>query len=369
MNRQQLLSRLGKRGWPVVYSTGTLSTWDRGGALWQQASWTHQHIETDSVTVFRTGRLHAYWPKIPVWGRLARRWMAQRMLRVARAKAGRGPFILFLSHPQYRPFVELLNPDYVVYHAYDSFSQMSHWNEQLAEWERELVQLADLIFCSSRGVADRLPADGPQRAQVLLNAVDADAFIAGAQGPMPADLAAIPSPRIGYVGRMSSKIDFALIAGLAEARPEWQWVLVGPVLPTDESAAVIERCRRLPNIHFLGERSFRELPSYTGHCDVNVIPYRQDEGWWWDSSPLKFHEYLAAGKPIVMSDFGMRLPDETLAHVADSPRSWEISIERALLSVRSHDVEAQRLVARANTWEGRVDQMEEAFAECFRRFP
>jgi glycosyltransferase involved in cell wall biosynthesis len=362
LNRQQLLSRLGLRGWPVVYSTGALTTWDRRGPRWNLASWTDRRIHTDAVTVVRAGRIHAYWPRSRTWARLEERRFANRLLDAARGNASTMPFILLLSHPQFAPNVELMKPAYLVYHAYDTFSRTPGWTDELAASEEALVRTADLVLASSTETARSLPGDGPKRAQVVLNGVDAEAFITGAALPPPPEISAIPSPRIGYIGRLSNKLDFALIARLAAARPEWHWVLLGPLLA--DPTPGLDACRTRPNVHFLGERAFSALPRYSAHMDVNTIPYRMDNGWWHGISPLKLHEYLAAGRPVVVADVGIELPDPALVSVARTPEGWEQAIDAAIRSAATFDPAPHRRVARANSWDHRVDQLEALLFGC-----
>ncbi|HEX2115732.1 MAG TPA: glycosyltransferase, partial [Alphaproteobacteria bacterium] len=174
-------------------------------------------------------------------------------------------------------------------------------------------------------------------------------------------------PRIGYVGRINRKVDFATIAAVARAKPDWHWVLVGPVQTTgmgapDQDPQIAESyraSRQLSNVHFLGSKTHTDLPAYVGHMDVNTLCYRPDEGWWRFGSPLKLHEYLATGRPVV----GTGLPDlmafAGVIAVARSTEEWQRALEGALADRSPQAVDVRRDVASANSWDKRVDELEQ----------
>lgn len=365
MNRQQLLSRLARRGWPVVYSTGRLSLWDRRGPQWAQAPRSGRLRRSDGVLVDLPGRLGAAWPMLKPVDRLSFELHARRLARAVRS-LGPGDFIAYVFHPRYADYVRRLRPRHVVYHAYDIYRSFGNWDPVQERDERWLVERADLVIATTRGVADALPEPGPAKARELLNAADAEAFIAAADSPCPDDLARIPTPRIGYTGRVSLKVDLPLVAAIARERPDWHWVFVGPVvLPRAESldrggeiATAYAGCTSLPNVHFLGEKDYRALPAYVAHMDANVMCYRRDPGWWEVAYPLKLHEYLASGKPVV----SVRLPRvESLTHViemVDASSDWIMALERALSGRGAGTPDERRAMSLRNTWEERVDCLE-----------
>jgi glycosyltransferase involved in cell wall biosynthesis len=358
MNRQQLLSRLAARGWPVTYSTGPLTVWDRTGPRWPLASWWNRELVLDGVRVVRAGRAFASWPRFPAQVRWSDAQFTRRLRRVFARQPAADSLVLYLFHPGFLRYHTLLRPRYLVYHAYDCFAKTPGWTPELAQQEAELIRRADLVIGSSAGIVRHFPGDGPARGRVLYNGADPAAFLAGAKGPPPADLAALPRPRIGYVGRISRKVDLALIDRLAGRRPDWHWVLVGPLIEDDTSAPELRRCRGRPNVHFLGERNYRELPGYAGHMDVNTIPYRQEPGWWQECHPLKLHEYLAGGKPVVASAVGIEFPEPPVLGIAGNDDAWIAALDRALSAGGPGDPASRRRVAFANSWDARVTELE-----------
>ena len=144
----------------------------------------------------------------------------------------------------------------------------------------------------------RCAQHAPGRTHYSPNVADFEHFSAARQaGPIPSDLEAILRPRIGFIGAVSEyKVDFDLIAAVADARPDWHWVLIGQ-LGEGQPGTSAAKLRR-PNIHLLGPRPYDALPGYLRGFDVAVLPCPLN-AYTRAMSPMKFFEYLAAGRPIV----------------------------------------------------------------------
>ena len=375
-SRQQLISRLAKRKWPCVYTEGTLSTWDRGGRAWRNAGWLSRVEHSDGVSICRAGRLLASHPRLPNHGRFTRRWHARRIRRELRVGPA-DPLILYLFHPRNLPWVEALEPCWVIYHAVDLYASLSGWTEADIRRERELTHRADLLIGVNQRILDALPSVDQTPRHVVENAADAALFASADEAPCPADLDAIPQPRIGYIGRLTLKIDFPMIAAVAQARPDWHWALVGPVvLPrsasgerNQETISAYEACQGLPNVHFLGRRPYHDLPPYLANTAVNVLCYRQDEGWWsFSSQPLKLYEYLSAARPVVSSPLLSGGNVEQVVDFATDADSWQSAIERALEGGVGTPASRRAAVA-GNTWDDRVADLQNWLEELVSRPP
>ena len=367
--RHQFMSRLGRRGWPVVYSTGALSVWQIGKPAWRAATWRGRIQATDDIMVDHPGRLLPQWPKSRQWNRLALRRQTRRLMRAIGWKRAKHR-IAYLFHPQFWPYVEHLGDCHVVFHMDDAFNQMPGWNDRLELAQSSLADRADLLIGTAQSMLRTLPGNATAKAKELPNAADADAFIAGRDAPCPDDLAPIPHPRIGYIGSINIKVDIGLIAATAAARPDWHWAIVGP-RPGAAAAqadadwqAGLAACEASPNVHFLGSKHHTELPAYASHNDVNTMCYRTDgSGWWRAVYPLKLHEYLGAGKPIVSADLETVRPFDTVVDIASGRDAWIAAIDRALSEGGVGTVASRHAVARQNTWDRRVDQLEQWLVE------
>jgi hypothetical protein len=365
MNRQQLLSRLGRRGWRVLYSNGSLDIWDRATEAWRGSPFLGRQFESDGVRVDLAGRFLPLWHSHPRYTA----WALARYCAGLKRRGGVGsgtPGIAYIFLPEFLPYALSLGCRYLVYHAVDDYSRMPDWTPELDRLQQEAVARADLLLATTEATLSRLPPGGTAPRHVLHNGADVAAFAGGEDRPCPEDLSRIPRPWVTYVGILNRKVDFNLIAAVAHARPAWQWVLVGPTLgglghPARDPklAASYDACCRLPNVHFLGTKVVTELPAYVGHSDVNVMCYRQEEGGWWNSLyPLKLHEYLAAGRPVVSVPLPSVMPFAHVLDLASGEVEWIRAIDRAFLHGGVGTPEERVAVARKNTWDARVDQLE-----------
>ena len=164
---------------------------------------------------------------------------------------------------------------------------------------------------------------------------------------IPADLAALPRPRIGFDGTLRDWVDLDLLAYIARARPAWSIALIGQAL--DDLGPI----RGIPNIHLLGQKRHDELPAYCKGFDVGLIPYRLGERMQY-VNPLKLREYLSAGVPVVST----AVPEVTryahLAHVAHDPAEFLAAIETALGEGGPNARAARSAAMKSETWAARV---------------
>jgi len=196
--------------------------------------------------------------------------------------------------------------------------------------------------------------------------VDAKRFMVDAM-ECPGDLAEIPKPRISHAGAINAKIDLDLIITIATQRPDWHWVLIGKSLlenpaserPMGEEVRQWRIVKDLPNVHYLGERSYAQMPAYLHHMDVNTMCYAADGvGWWIRGYPLKLHELLAAGKPVVGAPLETIVPFSHVVEIAKGPQQWMEALERALYSGGRGTIAERRAEALKNTWDQRLDVLE-----------
>ena len=214
--------------------------------------------------------------------------------------------------------------------VYDCMDQLAAFRgapPELLLREAELFQRADLVFTGGHTLYEAKRHHHP-RVYAFPSAVDVRHF-AQARLPQadPADQAALAQPRLGFCGVLDERLDTALLGRVAEMRPEWQLVLVGPVVKIDEASLP-----RRANIHYLGPKKYEQLPAYLAGWDVALLPFARNESTRY-ISPTKTPEYLAAGRPVVSTsirDVVRPYGQAQLAYIADSAEDFVAAIEMAM---------------------------------------
>lgn len=362
VNRQQLFSRIGRK-YPVLYSTGGWFIWHRSSPDWKKASLLGSFSSHDNVWVDHSPR---FLMRTPKWS-----WLNDNVFRlqVCRWKKflhhyGNGPLIAYIFHPLFLPYVKRINADYLVYHAYDLYTHTPGWDMTLENAECELLRIADLVIASSEQIADALREKVNREVMVLPNGADVAAFDREMNNAtvQSEDLIAIPHPRLGWTGSLHPQIDYRLIFELARRRPDWNFVLVGRVVACADDRADAERaqCQSLPNVHFLGSKRVDEIPHYLSYMDVNLMLYRLSDRSWINSGyPLKLHEYLAVGHPVVSADVPSVRPFSGVVRIAKGIDDWQLAITDALENGGTGSRDERRAVAAENSWDHRSDLLEE----------
>jgi glycosyltransferase involved in cell wall biosynthesis len=170
--------------------------------------------------------------------------------------------------------------------------------------------------------------------------------------PEPFDLSQIPHPRIGYTGVLKGQLDWPLLETLAKRHAEWSFVFVGYQAPHPEVEVFVRRMSTQRNVFFLGGKPVDELAVYPQHFDVCVMPYRLDDYTKY-IYPLKLHEYLAGGKPIVGTPIRSLLDFAHVIKLASSQDEWSRALTESLGpdAVSTVRVEERRSIARQFDWE------------------
>jgi UDP-galactopyranose mutase len=236
-------------------------------------------------------------------------------------------YVAWYYTPAAVAFSRWLDPLATVYDCMDELAAFAGAPPQLTELEHELFDRADLVFTGGRSLyeekRDRHPA-----VHLFPSSVDTSHF-AKARDPQPdvAEQADIPRPRIGWFGVIDERMDLDLLGNIADARPEWQLVLVGPVVKIDP-----QTLPQRPNIHYLGARDYLELPAYLAGWDVAMLPFARNEATRF-ISPTKTPEYLAAGRPVVSTsirDVVSPYGEHGLLRIADEAEGFVRACEEAM---------------------------------------
>lgn len=218
--------------------------------------------------------------------------------------------------------------------------------------EPQTIQLADAVFANSAYLAE-YASHYNQKSYDIGQGCDLEIFEAENQYTEPEDLSAIPHPRIGYVGFLTGeRLDISLLEQLAEAKPEWQIVLIGP----EEIMFQESGLHGMKNVHFLGSKKPQQLPVYIYHLDVCMNPQLINE-LTIGNYPRKIDEYLVMGKPTVATAtpaMQMFLPH---VHLAVGVQEYIKVIELALLPQETSARNEAIACARSHTWKACTDKI------------
>ena len=236
-------------------------------------------------------------------------------------------YILWYYTPMALNFSRHLKPRLVVYDCMDELLNFKFAPPELKELELELFASADVAFT---GGINLYHAKKQSHSNIhgIPSSIDKDHFRQARQTiDEPEDQHQIPHPRFGFYGVVDERFDLELIKRSAELRPEWSFVIIGPVVKIDP-----ESLPKLPNIYYLGGRSYHELPRYLAGWDVAIIPFLRNDSTKY-ISPTKTPEYLAAGKPVISTsivDVIRPYGDLGLVHIADTPEGFILAGEKEL---------------------------------------
>jgi len=265
---------------------------------------------------------------------------AQRSLLDARLAAqGAGELMLWYFTPMSLAFTEHLKGQVVIFDCMDELSAFMGAPAALVDMERRLMARADVMFTGGHSLWE-VKRQHHTNVHAMPSSVDIAHFAAARDAlPQPADQAAIGRPRLGFFGVIDERFDIDLVRELAQQRPDWQVVLLGPVVKIDPGTLP-----RLPNIHYLGAKQYAELPAYLSGWDVALMPFAMNASTRF-ISPTKTPEYLAGGCPVVSTpirDVITGYGDSGVVSIADSPQGFIAAIEAALERKRDAKVFLQR---------------------------
>ncbi len=288
----------------------------------------------------------------PTLNRLNAEFTARMLSRVFRELQFHPRFV-WASSPQHLSLVKRLKADRVCYDCLDNVSAFYPHDRRgalMKRQEEKLLQTADVVFATEKRLAEKC-GTLCRNVHLLPNAVH-PGFLKPSQAPCPPDLAALPRPMVGYVGALDRWIDFDLIRHLAEARPGWSFVLIGPGSPG-------EALRTVPNIHLLGQKAHGELPAYLDRFDACLIPFRDSE-LTRAVNPVKLYEYLARGRPVVATETPALAHFAHVCSLCGSRREFLNSLQQA---VDEEGIEKEKRArerirfAEKNTWPHRTDKV------------
>ncbi len=275
-----------------------------------------------------------------------------------------GPYVLWYYTPMALAFSTHLQPSITVFDCMDELSAFKGAPQEMKDREAELLRRADLVFTGGQCLYEA-KVGRHHDLHAFPSSIDYAHFAqARTLTEEPADQASIPHPRVGFAGVIDERMDADLLRQVAELRPNVHFVMIGPVVKIDPATLP-----KLPNIHYLGGKSYKELPSYIAGWDAAMMPFAHNESTKF-ISPTKTPEYLAAGKPVVstsITDVVRPYGVQRLVRIADAAEDFAAEIDNAM-NIDAKDPEwAERRdqFLASNSWDITFRRMRELIENRF----
>ncbi len=242
--------------------------------------------------------------------------------------------------PMALPFTDHFNPDLIIFDCMDELSAFKFAPQSLKDLESRLLEKSDIVFTGGHTLY-QAKKHRHSNIHPFPSSIDKVHFgKARIIDTDPEDQKNIPHPRLGFYGVIDERFDIELIKSMAIQRPDWHFVMIGPVVKIDP-----ETLPKLNNVHFLGSKSYNELPAYVSGWDIALIPFMINESTKF-ISPTKTPEYLAAGKPVVstpIADVVDPYGNNGLVHIASTAEEF----------IKAAEIELNK--SKDDTWIKKVD--------------
>lgn len=252
-------------------------------------------------------------------------------------------------------------PVLTIYDCMDELSSFKFAPPELIPRENELLLKADIVFTGGHNLF-QAKKNSHHNIHPFPSSIDKEHFFKARTNSLePHDQASIPHPRFGFYGVVDERFDLNLINEVANSRPDWHFVIIGPVVKIDP-----ESLPKAKNIHYLGSKQYAELPDYLGSWDIAIIPFLRNESTRY-ISPTKTPEYLAAGKPVISTsiiDVIRPYGDLNLVRIADTPEGFILAAEKELtLSDKTKWLEKVDEHLQENSWDITWNRMMQLISE------
>ena len=371
-NKRHVMQRLAKMGHKVIFVDPPINF----GRLFikqiKRGEWSLKRLFTQ-VEEDKCGASILTPINITPVSKLTSQFHIRKIKKVVRKqKIEKRKTILWVYHvqiAQLENYLRKLDYDILIYDCVDNYAAFpetksifstSIYGQKLIEQEKKLTETANLVFASAPGLVDKLKKYN-QNVFYTPNVGDYDRFknAKSYKYKIPKDLSEIPRPRIGMIGAMDEyKFDAELVRKCAQDNPNYSFVLIGPLALKDKNASLKDLgLANLDNVFYLGARPYDMKKFYMAGFDVDIIPYQLNDYTVGGCFPVKFHDSLAAGLPVVVTDLPAYTPFDHVCYISKSYEQFSNNIRRALEEDNLVRVKERKEIARVNDWDNKVEAM------------
>jgi len=276
------------------------------------------------------------------------------------------PLALWLYTPMALPVAQTLRPLAVAYDCMDALSAFRFAPPELVEREVHLMRWADVVFAGGPSLYRAKEGQHPNL-HCFPSSIDVAHFRRALDGALQdlAGQASIPHPRLGYFGVIDERLDYSLLGSLARARPDWQVIMVGPFTKVDPGDLP-----HAPNLHYLGQQPYEDLPAYISGWEVALMPFALDEATRF-ISPTKTLEYMAAGRAVVSTPItDVQEPYGDIVYIADSAKAFVAACDQAMSEPPAERLRRQRqreAVLASTSWDDTASRMHALLDQAVQR--
>jgi len=306
---------------------------------------------------------------LPFFGTTARavnrRLIGAQISRLARARGLTKP-ILWIAIPTAADMIGTLGESAVIYHVSDKYdaNTMDHATDPalIRRLHEQAIDGADLIFYSGRKLFTEATR-GMERSHLLEQGVDYEHWRRVSDGSVEVapEIERIPRPRLGYFGAIEPwLVDQELIKRASQERPEWQWIFIG-----NKSRGL--EIEELPSVHFLPPVPYANLPSYATGFDVCVLPWETEQSFTSYGSAIKVREYLASGKPVVISPLPEYEPMRDVLRIARTRDDFLRLVDEALHDTDPAAAATRQASVASGTWDARAEWVSDLIEKVLAR--
>jgi teichuronic acid biosynthesis glycosyltransferase TuaH len=265
----------------------------------------------------------------------------------------------FIYWNSYNPFFSYylphdIKPDLVIYQSRDNIAESNYVKKHGPALERKAAGFADLRIATSMDLTSRLSTPGKEFI-FFPNAANTDIFKKAQSRsiPVPPEIKGITKPIIGYIGNICLRQDYDLLYKIAQTFHDQVLLMVGPRNDRNYNKYDFSQFK---NVIFTGPKKLEELPAYLAHMDVTILPFLVND-LTRSIYPLKLNEYLAAGKPVVSTNFSPDVQSfSEVVYISSSHEEFLDNIRRGL-TMDTEDKRQRRIQSvERNSWEGRVKE-------------
>lgn len=263
-------------------------------------------------------------------------------------------YIAWYYTPMAIKFTHNIKPTLIIYDCMDELSGFKGAHPELTKNEKLLMEVSDVVFTGGHHLYEH-KRHLHDNMYPFPSSIDQEHFESGNGMPDPLDQRNIPHPRAGFFGVIDERLDIELLDKLANEMPDFHFIMIGPVVKIDPTSLP-----RHSNIHYLGQKKYKELPSYLANWDVAILPFAKNDSTRF-ISPTKTPEYLAAGKPVVSTsirDVVKPYGESELVQIADNHLQFAKAIRHALKQ-RQDEIWQKKVsdMLKTNSWDITYDKM------------